>query len=276
MSASAESLNDRIEKLQPGERLRIENLPFEQYLAAPGIGSTLLKAATKTMEHYELTKLSKNKVSRATQQSFNIGTAVHSMVLEPDKFFNENIIGPEGAEDKRLAPWKSFAKEHKDSEKTLLKYSEYEQVLVMAEKVTDKAGVLFSGGQAEVAYWYRCPETNLILKARADYQSGDGLIDLKTGRFNTPDEFMRTVLYDYSIQDGLYRLVTGLKDMIFVGVTSAEPHSVFSVRESEEVRAGSKIIIEHTLQAIRFAEETNTFPGYDFEVLEANYPNRNF
>lgn len=271
---SADDIIRFVNGLKSGERMRLEDVPFATYLNSPGIGSTLLKAAARTMEHYHLQKLGINPITTTLQHTFDIGTAVHTLVLEPDKFEDQVVCAPLELKRVGTKAWKEWAEEHEG--KILLKTDDYDNVLCMAERVMGKAGQFFTDGKAEVSYWYRCPKTDLILKARADYEIGDGIIDLKTANKNTPQEFEKRVLYEYAIQDSLYRMVSDTKDMIFIGVEKTMPFSVFGAKQGEEVRMGADIIVKETLDKIRFAEEMNTFEGYKFELLETGYGSRNF
>lgn len=256
---SAAGLQKKLDALKPGERICLQNISEDMYHAADGIGSTLLKAATKSLAHYQHAK---DDVSSADH--FVVGHAAHTMVLEPIKFDQRFVVQPEDIKTRRGKKWDDFYEANADKE--ILRQSDNEIVNDMANAIFDACGKLFVNGKAEISYWYRHPN-GLLLKARVDYKNGDGIIDLKTTRHDTPKKFSNAVKYDYDMQDAHYRLVTGLSDMIYVGVGKTAPYSVFIAKQGQDVRAKAEAKLEGILADIAYAEEYNDFPNLPVEMV---------
>ena len=107
-------------RLSPGLYLNLSNA---EYHSDPALGSSSLKVlATKTPAHLK-------GMMRKESAAFDIGTAFHTLVLEPSKE-NTIICGPD---DRRGKAWTS-AKEAADFEgKLLLTSWDYAQVFRMRD-----------------------------------------------------------------------------------------------------------------------------------------------
>jgi hypothetical protein len=255
-----ESLNDEIQALKEGERLVKRGVPDTLYHAADGIGSSLMREATKSMAHYHLSLTSERKQTA----SMAIGSAVHCLVLEPDDFFERFVIQPAHLKPGNSTEWQTWKRAQT---KNIITRCELDTITQTAEAVMDRAAPYFVKGDSELSYWYR-DESGLILKARLDYKQGDLGIDLKTTNDDTARRFSRTVKYDYAVQDSLYRRVSGLSDFIFIGVCTSAPHSVYACKQSEKNRAYAEDQINRAIEAILIAQEFDDYPLAPIELIE--------
>lgn len=261
-------LNQEIEKLKPGERMVVQHYPEALYHASPGIGSTLLKAATQSMAHFKAAREQDVDHSPQALKAMAIGSATHCMVLESEAYADRFVVQPDTIKMRKGKAWEEFQEEAGDRE--ILTQADEDLASTMALAVLEGAGQFFLGGESEKSYWYR--HTNgLILKARVDYQVGDAIIDLKTTRHENPEQFKKAVKYEYDMQDALYPLVTGLKDMIFVGVGKGKPHPVFLCKQGAQVREQAVKTMLATLEAIETAEEFEQFPNMPVELVETEF-----
>ena len=152
-----------------------------------------------------------------------------------------------------------------------LKADELAEVDNISTAVLNQCPQLFVGGEAEKSYWYK-HHTGLILKARIDYEIADCGIDLKSTRKETQGTFEITVRADYAVQDCLYRLVTGLNDLFFVGVSKVRPHQRFGVRQGSDVRKKTESKMERVIKEIIFANELQSFAFPQFTVTDTTLP----
>ena len=257
------AINEKIEALKIGERFCIQGVPEDIYHASHGEGSSALKAATKSMAHY---KAYKEKVF-STTEAMQVGSATHCLVFEADLYTTKFIQKPESIKVRRGKQWDKFASDNAD--KTILTDKNVQEASRYSSAVLDSGGQFFIGGKAEVSYWYRHPK-GIVLKARADYVLGDCIIDLKTTKDKTPEEFLRTVKYDYRIQDASYRMVTGLADMHFFGISKEETNPVFLATQGAEVRERAEKEIEAAIDSINEAAEFDHYPNYELKLLETS------
>ena len=255
-----DELNRVIDEMAAGEVLVLPGIPDYIYHATTGYGSTAMLAATQSMAHFK-TYLESD---RSPTPDMQIGSAIHTMVLEPDAFFDRFVLQPENLTPGNNNAWKAWK-----AEQTLpvLSLAEMKVISATAESVIDRALPYFSEGQAELSYWLKDP-SGIVLKARVDYKKGDLGVDLKSTKAETPRKFLNTIKYDYHIQDALYRRVTGLADFIFIGACKQAPHAIYAGRQSAALRAYADKAIDEAIRAIQIAESFNDYPLPPIQILE--------
>ena len=91
-------------------------LSAEEYHAGPGVSKSLLDAFQISPWYYEQAKLGNGK----TSSGFDMGTAAHYAVLQPELFEANVICGPE---DRRGNKWKDLVAAHPG--KTVLTAGDY-------------------------------------------------------------------------------------------------------------------------------------------------------
>jgi len=202
-------------------------LSNEQYHASEGVSSSDVKAVlTSTLFHW------KNK-RFTTSTAMELGTAVHSMLLEPE--LDEVVRGPES---RRGNAWKDAHEECRASGKTLLTEADYDacedmSVAMMANPtcakiLADKSAV------KEASIFADCPRTGLKLRCRPDiYVPSTGVMgDVKTTRDASPREFARqTYNLRYDVQAAFYKYVAELgtdwkvRHFAFLAVENSAPYA---------------------------------------------------
>lgn len=258
-------LAEVVEGLEIGERISIRNIPEEQYHRAPGLGSTVLKAATRSLAHYRVAVMDEAQRSAQARKAMAIGSATHCLVLEAEKYGEKFVVQPDDIKVRNGKRWEEFQSQHLDKE--ILTAADEQLASAMADAVLDDAGKFFMGGEPELSYWYR--HTNgLLLKARIDYQIGDAGVDLKSAHAEDERKFALAVKYDYDIQDASYRLVSGLADLIFVGVSKEPPHAIYLCKQGQQVRQRAERALERALDALAVAREFDDYPKPPAHLVE--------
>lgn len=255
-----EGLNEEIAALKVGERLVKSGVPEHIYHQTEGLGSTAFREAVKSMAHYKIYK------DEEREQTIDMikGSAIHTLILEPDEFFNRFVFQPDHLKPGNNNAWKDWK-----AQQTLpvLTRAVMGPITAAADAVMSRAAAYFTGGEQEKSYWFRDP-SGLILKARVDYELGDLAVDLKSTKDDTPRKFLNTIRYDYHLQDALYRRVTELPEMIFIGVCKQPPHQIFAVNQCAALRAKADALIDETIKKIQIAEEFDDYPLPPIELLE--------
>ena len=152
---------------------------------------------------------------RKKQSYMDLGTAAHTMALEPEKWNQEVVAVPRWAlsSGRRAGKvYKAFCSENRG--KILLKDDEIATVAKMAEAILDVAGQwIRRGGLVEHSIYWTEPETRLRLKCRPDWlwPRGNGLIlDVKTTWGLSAKMFSATFRkFKYGLQESHY--VEGVK-----------------------------------------------------------------
>lgn len=259
------ALNNQINALEVGQRLQLSNISEELYHSVEGYGSTVMKAATKTMAEFKH-KFDKTWIPTYAQKSaFIIGRATHCLVLEPQHYDDRFVEMLANIKRKQGPAWETFKLEN--ANKGILSHTEQAEVCEMSNAVLDQVGEIFTGGEAEVSYWYRHP-CGLLLKSRIDYLKDGEIWDLKTNKADNPMQFARAIKYDYDIQDALYTLVTGIEVFKFLGVSKKAPYAIFQCKQGESVRSLARKKLDTAFNDLAFAIEFNDYPGYSLEMIE--------
>lgn len=225
---TVETLNTRLDMLQSGEVLRIEDLSNEIYHGAKGVSCSKLKVFMDCEYRYWATFVEKS-VPFEYKSYFAFGSAGHTTILEPEKFDSEYCKMPEYSGEGSKAKKDHFKAMAASQGKTILTAEQWGAMPALRRSVdaNPMAKILTSGGVAEVSYFKRDEDTGLVIKCRPDYMIGDLISDLKTSdtvdpRF-LPTKFSRL---GYDIQDAMYCDVVGVDDFVFVAIESKPPYIV--------------------------------------------------
>jgi len=210
-------------------------LSNSEYHSRPEISKSDLDLLAKSPFHF------KNKhLFRYESKAFDLGSAVHTLVLEPELFDKEYIVEKI---DKRTKTGKELLEKCKAENLTILSPDDYEIAKEMANSVlSSKLGTLFQNGKAEQSYIGKLNDVDV--RCRPDYYREDlGLvIDLKTTIDASPDAFLKSCgSYNYYIQDAFYTDAMKsanleVNDFIFIAVEKKPPYMVGAYRLGEPER----------------------------------------
>jgi len=235
----------------------VKDLSNEEYHQHEAISSSAVKTVhLKSLLHW---KKSIYKESAA----FDIGTAVHAFLLEPDK--DLVMCGPE---TRRGKAW-SEAKEEADLEgKTLLTKDDYNTCVAMTDSVmrNELAEELLVDecGLNEVSIFSQDPDTGLQLKARPDLFIPERgiLLDVKTTRDASPKQggFERQFFsLGYHVQAAFYKHVLELdgypiEEFAFLAVEKEYPYAVQMHYLHKDVLSFGLLQVRDTLEQIKDVE----------------------
>ena len=196
------------------------------YHEHPAISSSDVKAVASTsLLHW------KNKVWKDSP-AFQLGTAVHSLVLEPH--LNEMLRGPD---TRRGNAWKDAQFAAETDGKTLLTSGDYDKAFVIADAVIKTGAgekMQHKSTVNESSFFAIDPLTGLEIKCRPDSydKQGGTIFDIKTTDDASPRGFARSVgKYEYALQAAFYMHVLTCMEMpakrfIFVAVEKEAPFAV--------------------------------------------------
>lgn len=208
----------------------IKDLTNEAYRAMEGLSASDIKALLANPYKF------KKGIKKASSTVQNLGSAIHSLILEPKNFERDFIVGDF---DKRTKEGKAKAYEAELSGKILLKSSEYENAVEVAESFKKsefyQEHFIRDFGEVESSYFMRIYPFNddgkgIMTKCRPDYfnLSKNIIIDLKTTSNENganANEFLKAVAnYGYYIQAQWYLNITDAKRFLFVALETTEPY----------------------------------------------------
>ena len=170
------------------------DIPNEDYHSGPGISSSVVKSMGKSPAYCWANNLDPER-TRSTNPAFILGTQTHTAILEPEKFWDENIMSPDA--DKRTKAGKAIWADFYENQgsRVEIKPEAYEQMLKMHEAVYAHpvAGDMLRGDLdiEESGYWLD-ERTGLLCKYRPDARSDEYVIDVKTAQDGSLDGFSRS------------------------------------------------------------------------------------
>lgn len=238
------------------------DLSNEEYHAdKSAISSTDVKTVAKsTLFHWK-------NMQRRNSTAFDQGSAVHALLLEPEK---QLVL--RGPKDRRGNAWKDAYAEAEAAGKVLLPEGEYYEAEAMAQAAlfTPAVSILLQDENlvAEASIFAECPETGLKLKCRPDGFIADAgiVLDIKTAQDVSPHGFAKAVnQYGYDLQAAFYIYVlqlAGYQDVdsfIFIGIEKSAPYCVQVHELSEMYLASAHNRMMAALRKIQIANETNDF-----------------
>lgn len=206
-----------------------DGLTNEEYHADRSCISTSgLKEALRSAAHYQ----SYLRNPREETRALYLGTAIHCLLLEPQRFASEYVVAPEG--DRRSKSFKEFAAAHPGQK--IITADESDMLVGIAHSVmghTTACNLLRAGLVEQTIIW-QDRETGLWIKIRPDCLcidvSNGVCLDVKSTEDASEDSFMYACRrYGYDMQAAIY--LTGLRevfqrdfDFAFLPVEKKDPY----------------------------------------------------
>lgn len=183
-----------------------------EYHEGPGISKSHLDCiAGKSPLHYWARYRDPNRERNNETPAKQLGTAIHSIILEPDLFTKHYAVNP-GGFDRRTnvgkAEWAAFLAENQG--KIILEDDGYQKCLAIRDAVNRHplaSGLLRAPGKAEQAFFALEPDTGELVKCRLDYMHDGGavVVDVKSTEDASPSGFGKSAAnYRYFIQPPWY------------------------------------------------------------------------
>jgi len=245
------------------------------YHAHEAVGSSLLKSIHLKSVLHAVSK------EFTVSEAMNLGSAVHSLVLEPEVFHDDFAVAPKV--DRRTKLGKAEYAEFLENvgNKTVISADTLNTAEEMTFSIRNHpiANSILSNGQAELSFFTNDSETGLQLKCRPDYVNAGALIDLKTTRDASYESFSKQCgSLGYIIQCAYYLDVynqaneTKLKDFFIVAIENTAPYAVACYKIDElQLDAGRKMYRKALNQYASFLEESKTI-GTDKAKILYGYP----
>ena len=261
---------------------RMNGLSNEEYHAAPGVSSSLLKtfAMSATPAHFKANHLDKPAPSASLQRAFDFGTAVHAGFMEPDRFAEEYLVfddaeivldvgGKNPRATNKYKEWRAdYEEENKD--KIILEGNDYARVLavVSAMKASGYMRKLFSiPGAAEDSFFW--DHGDHLCKCRPDYLRDDGFVlDIKTTDDASPAAFQKQAEnLCYYIQaahylDGVRAVCGEARQFLFIVVEKTPPYGVAFYAADADMIASGRRKIDEILSLYQGCLDSGEWPCY--------------
>lgn len=261
-------LNKELATLKPGQLMVKKKLHADVYHGAAGVSTSRLKLFIQCPAKYKAQYITGELVPPKSD-AFDLGSAAHGLLLEPQKFNSEFVIQPERIKTRRGKAWDEFQEQNVG--RTVIRRHDWEHCHAIREAVLSHpfGNKLLSGGTSEISYFKRDEQTGLIIKCRADYILGDLIVDLKTTVSAAPDDFRRSALrLNYHLQDAIYRDIIGLQEFAFLAVEKEAPYVVTApIMFDEDARRLGFLKYRKALNDLADAIAFDHFPGYSSDPV---------
>lgn len=246
-------------------------MDFDSYQQLSAVNFSALKLFAKSPRHYRFAVSQPS----ANADHFKYGRALHTFVLEPEKFRGEYV-----PYDGRRAgkAWDEFQAEHAGC--TIMTRADYDSVIdagrsILADPVASR---YLGAGLRESTVVWTDPDTGVACKGRPDCVGGY-LVDLKTTADLDERAWVRSVLrYWYHAQASMY--LDGLRanridvdpEPIHVVVEKAPPYDVVVYRIPEPVVGLGRAAYKDWLQQLVTCRVTGSWPGRSLTEKELVLP----
>lgn len=218
-----------------------KDLSIEEYHADKrSLSRSSLLDFDRSAYYYWAYHLNQWRPEREATQSQLMGSAFHSMILEPDKFNDHYIIAPEPVKLKdvgreRYEAYKEHLEQCESTFKHVIPWHIYCELSNMRERFKEhpKASELLVGANIEYSLFWQDPHSDLLLKARPDAYHDNVIIDLKTISDASPRNFQNEMakhgyhIQGAMIQDGLEHLTgTRIERVINIVIENKYPYQM--------------------------------------------------
>jgi len=229
--------------MEPG----IYDISNAEYHASEGISRSAISEMQKSPLHYWEKYLMPDREKQDPTAAMILGSAVHTLVLEPHNFDQEFAIFIKSDEH----PNTKIAREHKASfyessrGKQIITKEDFEKAEKMANAALShrKVAQILNKAHVEKSLYWVDSELGLLCKSRPDIWNKELNIvgDLKTTSDSTPASFHKAVKDgNYHIQAAMQvdaiRALTGKApdDFIFIAIQNNAPYKPYIYRLEEE------------------------------------------
>ena len=258
-----------------------------EYHADPALSKSGLSDISHTPKKFKVNRQIEHKSSPV----FDLGTAAHAAILEPDKYWEmvavppPDLLAKNGALSTKVA--KEWKAEQEDKGKVVIKQDFQNKVEAMAENVLERpehseAKALLTGGHAELSGFWEETEFGapFMLKIRPDYLPGGNLVvDLKTDIDASPEAFARKTFnlkYHWSAWltcRGLEYLTGERHDQYFFVVVEKEiPFDVAVYEVPTYAFELARRQIRPLLERYSRCLEADDWPGYENKRILLDFP----
>jgi exodeoxyribonuclease VIII len=249
------------------------------------LSKTMISVGADCWAKFKYQFIDGNYESKDTQ-SLRIGSAVHTLALEPEKFQAEYYVLPEDY-DGRTKEGKLIKAEADETGKTILKFQDVKDILGMADAIKKHPlalGLLQSPGHVESSIFWQ--QDGMKFKCRPDLMRNDGLIvDLKTCRSAHPRLFSQDAYrFKYDISVALtcrgYEALHGQapEEYVFLCIETEAPYviSCFTSFSSTEFSPSVQEIgnrrLDRVLDDYRECVSSGLWPEYQSIISPLSLP----
>lgn len=258
---------------------QLKNTPFscditnEKYHASAGLSNSSIGMLLDCPKKYWDKYLNPDKPPQESSPALRFGNMVHCYLLEHEEFYQRYVVGPDI--NKNSNEYKAFKAEcagriviDKDEEEIL-------QNILKAVNEHKFAKHLLKNGHAEQSIFWHDSETGVLCKTRPDYMTQNYIVDVKTTRGASWEDFGKSIKnYGYHRQAALAlagrEAISGLRNSNFINlcIEPERPYIVSPFLMSDEAIQQGILEYKRGLRIFKECSDANHWPVYVEEIEE--------
>ena len=277
--------------------MALKRMSNTEYHSLDYVSKSHLDEVNKSPFHYWDRYINPDRVVPEPTKQMLLGSAMHTMVLEPDLFEKEYLVESANAPKRptaaqlnakkpstqtldAIAYWKKF--DEKANGKNLISIDDYERLTIMRKRIFDHPAastILNMSGVTEQSYQWKDSQTGEICKSRPDFHTDDGtlIVDLKTTSDASELGFQKSVHnFRYHVQAGFYlRSIEEAQQFVFIAVESKPPYLVAVYNASTDMINAGNRVADKNLATLAQCRKTGKWTGYSEEITTLDLPRFN-
>jgi exodeoxyribonuclease VIII len=255
------------------------------YHAHSAVSKSHLDLIHRSPLHFWARHLDPNRVPQEPTAAMQIGSAVHTHVLELDQWDAQYVVAPAGI-DRRTkvgkAEWDVF--QTAIGTRTVISREDADLVMRIGRSVLSHpaaAYLLGLPGKAETTHMWTDAGTGLQCKCRPDWLLDDGsmIVDLKTTEDASPRGFQKSIgQWRYHVQAAWYlngmEQATGKRpeQFVFIAVEKKPPYAcAVYVADLQMIDIGWNAACQD-LYKLLLCKAADSWPGYSDGIEQINLP----
>lgn len=262
-------------EIKPG----VYDLSIDDYHESEGISRSGIMHFKRSPLHYWHHHINEDKEPENDTDALIFGNAVHTFILEPEKYEHTFLVVPKV--DRRTSEGKAkYARLTANlGDKKIITEELHEQVIKISESINKHpfAKDLISNAQYEKSIYWNDPETGILCKCRPDIWRNNSVCDLKTTNDASQSAFQRSIYgYGYHIQaamirEGLLQACNQkIEEFVFIAVEKEPPFAVGVYLLSKEAIDKGYEEFKEILKHYKLCLENNNWPSY--EITQVSLP----
>ena len=277
--------------------MALKRLTNAEYHALDYVSKSHLDKINLSPFHYWDHYINPDRVVPEPTKQMLLGSAMHTMVLEPDLFEKQYLVESANAPKRptavqrnakkpsnqtldAIAYWEEFDK--KANGKTLISIEDYQRLTIMRTRVLGHPAastILKMSGVTEQSYVWKDSQTGEICKSRPDFHTDDGtlIVDLKTTSDARELGFQKSVHnFRYHVQAGFYlRSIEEAEQFVFIAVESKPPYLVAVYNASTDMINAGNRVADKNLATLAQCRKSGKWVGYSEEITTLDLPRFN-
>lgn len=252
----------------------IHDITNNSYHYSEGISRSMLMDFKRSPYHYWHAHLSGIKPNEETTPAMNIGSAVHTLVLEPNLWEDEfHVITQQTRPRKDTAPWQKVIEEADG--KIILTPEEHFKALSMANSIQSDDAImsLLQDCKIEQSIYFNHKKTGIQCKVRPDAWSNGLVFDIKTSADASYKSFQSSCAnYGYFIQAAMIKQALESLDIefiefVFIVVEKEPPYALAVYSLSQESIEYGENKYNEMMDGILYCMERDNWPSYRVQQL---------